>query len=103
MQAKEAEKYIEGNVYINIQTGGRIVGMNTEDGEFNEGVIRYDILFYVRMKDGTAQIIVNIEMQKDKPYKYKLLHRAVFHVCRLVSSQKERDFANSNFNDIKRV
>ena len=118
MSAREAEKYIEGDVYIDAipvepgltnkaagsrKSGDRIVGLNTEDGEINEGTIQYDIIFYVRMKDGTAQIIVNIEMQKDKPSEYKLLHRAIFYVCRLVSSQKEREFANSNFDDIKRV
>ena len=118
MPAREAEKYIEGDVYINIipvepgltnegetgaKKGEKIVGLNTEDGEINEGIIRFDIIFYVRLKDGLAQIIVNIEMQKDKPSEYKLLNRAIFYVCRLVSSQKERDFTNSNFDDIKRV
>lgn len=118
MPAKEAEKSIEGDVYIDAipvepgltnkaegsqKSGDRIVGLNTEDGEINEGIIRYDIIFYVRMKDGVAQIIVNIEMQKDRPSEYKLLHRAVFYICRLVSSQKEREFSNSNFDEIKRV
>lgn len=114
MSAREAEKYIEGDVYVNVvpiepgltnksEKGDKIVGLNTEDGEVHEGIIRYDIIFYVRMKDGLAQIIVNIEMQKDKPSEYKLLNRVIFYVCRLVSSQKERDFTNSNFDDIKRV
>lgn len=114
MPAREAEKYIEGDVYVNTvpiepgltnkaEKGDEIAGLNTEDGEVHEGIIRYDIIFYVRLRDGLAQIIVNIEMQKDKPSEYKLLNRAIFYVCRLVSSQKERDFANSNFDDIKRV
>lgn len=114
MPAREAEKYIEGDVYVNVvplepgltnkaEKGDKIAGLNTEDGEVHEGIIRYDIIFYVRLRDGLAQIIVNIEMQKDKPSEYKLLNRAIFYVCRLVSSQKERDFANSNFDDIKRV
>jgi hypothetical protein len=114
MPAREAEKYIEGDVYVNTvpiepgltnkaEKGDKIAGLNTEDGEVHEGIIRYDIIFYVRLRDGLAQIIVNIEMQKDKPSKYKLLNREIFYVCRLVSSQKERNFANSNFDDIKRV
>ena len=37
----------------------RIVGLNTEDSVVNEGVTRFDIIFYVRMKDGIAQIIVS--------------------------------------------
>ena len=32
-----------------------------------------------------------------------ILNRAIFYVSRMISSQKERDFANSNYDDIKRV
>lgn len=66
-------------------------------------LVRFDIVFYVRMKDGISQIIVNIEVQKDVPTKYKILNRAIFYVSRLVSSQKERDFTKTNYDDIKRV
>lgn len=84
-------------------TGQRIVGLNTENAEIHEGLIRFDIIFYVRMKNGLSQIIVNIEAQKDEPTRYKILNRAIFYVSRLVSSQKERDFANTNYDDIKQV
>ena len=77
--------------------------MNTENAEVNEGLIRFDIIFYVRMKDGFSQVIVNLEAQKDEPISYYILNRAVFYVSRLVSSQKERDFIKTNYNDIKRV
>ncbi len=43
------------------------------------------------------------EAQKDEPTNYYILNRAVFYVSRLVSSQKERDFVKTNYNDIKRV
>ena len=66
-------------------------------------MIRFDIIFYVRMKDGLSQIIMNVEAQKDEPGKYGILNRAIFYVSRMISSQKERDFANSNYDDIKRV
>ena len=81
----------------------RIIGLNTENAEINEGLIRFDIIFYVRMKNGLSQIIVNIECQKDEPSAYKILNRAIFYVSRLVSSQKERDFVNTNYDDIKQV
>jgi hypothetical protein len=55
------------------------------------------------MKDGLAQIIVNIEAQQKNPTDYQILNRAIYYICRLVSSQKERDFTNSNYDDIKRV
>ena len=81
----------------------RIRGFNTENSEINEGMIRFDIVFYVRMKNGISQIIVNIEAQKDEPTEYKILNRAIFYVSRLISSQKERDFVNTNYDDIKQV
>ena len=55
------------------------------------------------MKDGSSQIIINVEAQKDEPSKYDILNRAVFYVSRLISSQKERDFKNSDYNNIKKV
>ena len=116
MDPKDAVSYIEGEPFIGVvpvepgltkvdkeKNGQRIVGLNTENAEINEGLIRFDIIFYVRMKDGISQVIVNVEAQKDEPTSYHILNRAVFYVSRLVSSQKERDFVKTNYNDIKRV
>ena len=55
------------------------------------------------MRNGLSQVIVNIEAQKDQPRAYPILNRAIFYVSRLISSQKERDFVNSNYGDIKQV
>ena len=88
---------------VHFQNGQRLVGFNTENQELNEGLVRFDIVFYVRMKDGLSQIIINVEAQKDEPSDYEILNRAVFYVSRLISSQKERDFENSSYDDIKCV
>ena len=85
------------------KNGQPIIGMNTENAEIQEGLIRFDIVFYVRMKDGLSQVIVNVEIQKNIPGTYDILNRAIFYVSRLISSQKERDFVNTNYDDIKRV
>ena len=122
MDPKEAVSYIEGEPFISVipvepgltnaekeEAGQRIVSFNTENVEINEGLVRFDIVFYVRTpftgggKDGLLQIIVNVEAQKDAPTEYNVLNRAIFYVSRLVSSQKERDFVNTNYDDIKRV
>ena len=116
MDPKEVVSYIEGEPFINtvpIETGltntiikndeSRVVGLNSENPELHEGMIRFDIIFYVRMRDGLSQIIINVEAQKDEPNGYDILNRAIFYVSRMISSQKERDFLNSNYNDIKRV
>ena len=43
---------------VHFQNGQRLVGFNTENQELNEGLVRFDIVFYVRMKDGLSQIII---------------------------------------------
>ena len=88
---------------VHFQNGQRLVGFNTENQELNEGLVRFDIVFYVRMKDGLSQIIINVEAQKDEPGEYEIPNPAVFYVSRLISSQKERDFENSSYDDIKCV
>ncbi len=81
----------------------RIIGLNTENHENCEGMIRFDIVFYVWTKDGLAQIIINVEAQKDEPTEYDIINRAIFYVSRLISSQKGRDFEKSRYDDIKKV
>ena len=114
MKPEEVVSYIEGEPYIRavpIDSGmtniwdseQQIVGLNTENQEILEGLIRFDIIFYVRRMNRLSQIIINVEAQKDEPDKYDILNRAIFYVCRLISSQKERDFSGSNYNDIKQV
>lgn len=51
-----------------------------------------------------SKVIINIEPQKStKSIPYKLMKRAVYYVARLISSQKEKEFHNDNYNDIKKV
>ena len=111
MNPREVIPYIEGTPYISKvpiepgmtnheQQGQQIIGLNTENVEINEGLIRFDIIFYVRLpsedsKDaGLTQIIINVEAQKDEPTSYEILNRAIFYASRLVSSQKERVLLN---------
>lgn len=116
MNPKDIVPFIEGEPFIgtvpvepgltNIaenQNRQKVIGFNSENSEINEGLIKFDIVFYVHMKDGLSQIIVNVESQKEDPNIYDILNRAVFYVCRLISSQKGRDFEKTNYNDIRRV
>jgi hypothetical protein len=65
---KDVVSNIEGEPFINtvpIETGltnaavkneeFRVVGLNFENPELHEGMIRFDIIFYVRMRDGLSQ------------------------------------------------
>ena len=129
MAPKDIIPYIEGEPYIgkvpvepgltnadHDENGQRIVGFNTENQEIHEGLVRFDVICYVRLpssEDGEkvsdgekkplTQIIINLEMQKDQPSEYQILNRAVFYVSRQISAQKERDFAGSHYDDIKSV
>ena len=64
MNPEDVVPLIEGEPYISkvpgepgltnqvVETvGSRIIGFNTENVEKNEGLVRFDIVFYVRMKD----------------------------------------------------
>lgn len=113
MNPADVVQYIEGEPHIgsvpidggvtNVEKQEKVIGLNTENSEINEGMIRFDIIFYVRMQDGLSQIIVNVEAQKAEPSSYDILNRAIFYVSRMISSQKGRDFVKSNYNNIKRV
>ena len=122
MKPKDIIPYIEGEPYISKvpvepgltnaareENGQRVVGFNTENQEIHEGLVRFDVICYVRLpssEDGEgplSQIIINLEMQKDQPREYQILNRAVFYVSRQISAQKERDFTGSHYDDIKSV
>ena len=116
MTADEVVLLIEGEPYIGqvpvepgatnqkIEYGStRITGMNTENAEMNEGTTLFDIIFYVRMKNGRSKIIINVEAQRKEPDKYWIINRAIFYVGRMISSQKEREFTGMNYDDIEPV
>ncbi|MCD7957380.1 MAG: Rpn family recombination-promoting nuclease/putative transposase [Lachnospiraceae bacterium] len=117
MSPDEVEECIEDEIYAGVvptepgltnraqvTTGGdKITGLNTVQSEKQEGLAVFDILFYVRTRDGLSRIIINVEAQKDEPSGYDILNRAIFYVSRLISSQKERDFKGKKYDDLKRV
>ena len=116
MEPQDVIPLIEGEPFVSVipverglsntkkqKNGDRIVGFNTEDADNHEGMVKYDIVCYVRTKDGLTQVIVNIEAQKDEPGTYDIINRAIFYESRLISSQKERDFKGTEYNNIKKV
>ena len=87
MDADTAASLIEGEPYISqvpvepgltnkdmldARTGERIVGLNTESSEIDEGKIYFDIIFYVRMRDGLAKMIINLEASQTMTAEQKL-------------------------------
>ena len=87
MDADTVASLIEGEPYISqipvepgltnketvdARTGERIVGLNTESSEIDEGKVYFDIIFYVRMRDGLAKMIINLEASQTMTAEQKL-------------------------------
>ena len=90
MNPKDIVPFIEGEPFIgtvpvepgltNIaenQNRQKVIGFNSENSEINEGLIKFDIVFYVHMKDGLSQIIVNVESQKEDPNIYDTINEQI--------------------------
>lgn len=113
MEAEDIMELIEGEPLVskvstepgetNQTFHGKITGNNTESTELEEGTIIFDIIFYVRMKDGVSRIIINLEAQGIEKPSYPLVNRTIFYIARLISSQKNRNFDHSNYGDMLRT
>ena len=116
MNPKAVAGCIEGTPYISAipvepgltnavldRNGQRIVGFNTENQEINEGLARFDIVFYVRTKDGLSQIIINVEAQKSFYPGYHIETRGIFYAARMLSAQLGTEFAIPNYQNLKKV
>lgn len=112
-----AEELIEGSPQVNEipvhqdSPGGRLNGndrvadMATEDVSIQEGTVRYDIRFLVRVpgEDEQIEIIVNIEVQmKDTPG-YPIPKRGIYYGSRLISAQRGTVFKDQEYGRIKKV
>ncbi len=110
MDPKAVRNLIDGEIQIstvppepgqtNRADSDGVIQLNTESSPLNEGLNRFDLLFYTRTRSGKARILINIEAQKSEPDQYGLLNRAIFYSSRMISSQKGRDFRNSEYNDM---
>lgn len=115
MDPKEAKKLIEGEPLVGtvpMEPGftnhageemETITGMNSENRVRNEGVVYFDIIFYVRTREGRSKVIIGIEAQKEEPDRYDLEMRGIFYAVREISSQLGREFSGQRYNDIKHV
>ena len=84
---------------------GKVQSTQTEDNVLNEGRITFDIRFSL-MYNESIRVIINIEAQKATQWNklhYHLENRIIYYLSRLISSQKETEFFNSDYDDIKKV
>lgn len=105
------KKYIEGEPIFNIDKFPLddtldIKGKYTESNSPSEGLVTFDIIFdAISPHTGDPiKLIINIEPQKSTQHlHYKLMKRAVYYAARLISSQKEKEFHNDNYNGLKKI
>ena len=116
------EKYIEGEPKVTINTvpvapdltnaarkvakkPSKIKGDRNEDGSDTEGTVTFDILFraIVPATGEPIALIINIEPQRTVHTGYSLVRRGIYYACRMISSQKEVEFKNDDFDSIKKV
>lgn len=78
-----------------------INGLSQEDYISYEGIIKYDIKFYMNIPDilnGTIKIYVNLEAQKDDFPGYDIATRGIYYAARMLSFQLTQEF-NNNVSD----
>ncbi|MDO5296861.1 MAG: hypothetical protein Q4F00_09555 [bacterium] len=106
-----AEKYIEGQPYVNQvpinpdMTGAFLQNSGQEQTSPTEGDIYFDIYFraVIPDKDETAQLIINIEAQRDYYPGYPLVKRALYYCARMLSAQKGKVFSHSEYGKLRKV
>jgi hypothetical protein len=75
-----------------------------ESNSINDGVRTFDIKFRVKVPNSNeeAELIINIEAQGDSNPGYTLEKRGIYYLSRLISSQYNVDFVNSDFDKLKK-
>ena len=77
-----------------------------EDTVPGEGQVFYDIRFSVFHGTQKIKILINIEAQmstKKSKLRYELDNRMIYYLGRMISAQKEVEFASFNYDDLKHV
>ena len=115
-----ARKFIEGTplvseVYVDPDadissafqqsSGSKIQGAANEDKTRDEGQVTYDIHFTaLAPKSGRLiKLIINVESQKKYNTGYPMINRAVYYASRLISAQKNVEFKNDEYQNLKKV
>ncbi len=107
---EDIRECIEGEPEVGTQrvypghTPEAITGLATEDKVPGEGVVTYDVRFYViTPSEECIKLIVNVEGQKKFHTGYDLVTRSIFYCARMLSAQLDTEFTGENYDDIKKV
>ena len=83
----------------------KILAGESEDKTQLEGTVIYDIIFLARAPrtNDLIRLIVNVEIQNDQSLKYSVATRGIYYCSRMISAQKNRTFAKSDYQKIQKV
>lgn len=110
---EEIEKCIEGDVIISkiyVDSGlsnntELIGGQNTEDYDYEEGLIKYDIRTYLKLPNSgeseSIKILIDVEAQNEDNPGYDIPLRGLFYCCRMISSQLGVEFTTDHNDPVK--
>jgi predicted transposase/invertase (TIGR01784 family) len=92
------EDEVDDNIPSKLDVAGR------ESNSINDGVRTFDIKFRVKVPNSNeeAELIINIEAQGNSNPGYTLEKRGIYYLSRLISSQYNVDFVNSDFDKLKK-
>lgn len=112
MTPEEAVALIEGKPEVSgipVNPGEtnmpHIRGVDTNDTVPHEGTVTFDIRFDVNYPKGkeTIKLLIGIEAQKKYNPGYDIVTRGIFYGARMISSQLETEFHNSDYDNVKKV
>ena len=103
---EEAKACIDGEPEVATRhvSPDAVHALENESNIPGEGRIYFDIVFYVRMKDGNRQrMYINIEAQKSFYPGYDLVTRGIIYPARLLSQQMDVEYTADNYDGVKKV
>lgn len=83
----------------------KIRELSNEDSSITEGLVRYDIRFLAKAPDGDGyvELIINVEAQRNYNPGYPIVSRGIYYASRMISAQKDVEFAGEHYDQIKKV
>lgn len=82
-----------------------LLGDNGENEIPGEGKITFDVRFHAWLpgRQTRIKLLIDVEAQRDYFPGYDIVTRGVFYTARMISAQLGTEFADSDYNNIKKV
>lgn len=95
-----------GTVAVDDKFMPKIDAAGSEAVSTNDGIRSFDIKFKIRLPHSDneeAALIINLESQHNANPGYTLEKRGIYYLSRMISSQYNVEFKNSDFDKLKKV